>query len=197
MRQTLETRFICFQISWQYSFLHLLHVTIRLQFMQKCSHTPDIERNFGNHCNSVDSRQAMHSECTEVPIEQPDCFFTAKVSLAFLMQYIVGSLCSFGTTGFNGSTTGSWQPLHLKSWLLPRLNCLMTPGSHLLAKFMHLAMLHFDNTWIRLNGIVSTAMPYETCSSLPASPCHHLTCSQPGSSCLLLLCFGCLASYYS
>jgi hypothetical protein len=75
---------------------------------------------------------------------------------------------------------------------------LLDDTSHLLAKFMHLAMLHFDNTWIRLNGIVSTAMPYETCSSLPAaSPCHHLTCSQPGSSCLLLLCFGCLASYYS
>jgi hypothetical protein len=76
---------------------------------------------------------------------------------------------------------------------------LLDDTSHLLAKFMHLAMLHFDNTWIRLNGIVSTAMPYETCSSLPASPCHHLTCSQPGSSCLLrlLLCFGCLATIAS
>jgi hypothetical protein len=109
------------------------------------------------------------------------------------MQYIVGSLCSFGTTDFNGSTTGSWQPLLLKSWLLPRPNCL-TPASHPLAKFMHLAMLHFDNTWIRLNGIVSTAMPYETCSSLPASPCHHLTCSQPGSSWAACFCFA-LAAY--
>jgi hypothetical protein len=55
----------------------------------------------------------MHLEIV-VPIEQPDCF-TAKVVLSFLMQYAVGSPCSFGTTGLNGSTTGSWQPLHLKS----------------------------------------------------------------------------------